>query len=624
MSYGSSIMIIASPENASDVVWKLDNDYRFTYISPADERLRGYRADEVIGHHVFESFNEEGIATVKRMARLRGEAEWDGAEPDTVTFEAEHRCKDGRWLWAEIRYTAERDANGTVTGFYGMTREITKRKQAEDEALRAKAAAEDANKAKSEFLALISHEIRTPLNSLVGFSSLARKATDPAKLDQYHAILETSSRSLMALLDTLLDMSKIEAGRLEFEAVPLNLRSVIENLEVQYRLLAEEKKLEFKVVVADSVPTWVLGDVVRLRQVLVNLLSNAVKFTESGAVSCTVSVADRSAEPGHSAVRFEICDSGIGIPESKMSYLFQPFRQLDPTITRKFGGTGLGLAIVHSLVTMMNGSISVQSREGVGSCFVIELPLPETIREHELIAEPVLLTSGTVLVVEDNRFNGQLLEDLLTEWGQQVILADDGWQALQLMEQIHFDLLLLDIRMPGIDGIEVARRIRQKEREQSVEVPMPIIAITADTDAATRETCLAAGINELLAKPVKPDQLARAIAACCRESDVAPPDEKLLLNLRILNDFANSPERARRYAEMLKQDIDVELQRLQTAFESDDSAALGRAAHTLKGLCVNLASREPAKYAAWLQENALLGRSELVERVIKKLHTTLL
>lgn len=482
----------------------------------------------------------------------------------------------------------------------------------------AKKTAEAANVAKSQFLASISHEIRTPLNSLVGFSSLARKTADSARLDQYHTILETSSRSLMALLDSILDMSKIEAGRFELETAPLNVRNVIESLEAQYRLHAEDKMLKFHVVVTDSVPAWVLGDVIRLRQVLVNMLANAVKFTESGEVSCTVCLSDRRAESDHSLMRFEIRDTGIGIPESKISSLFQPFRQLDPTITRKFGGTGLGLAIVHSLVKMMSGSISVQSREGEGSCFVVELPLPETSQVHNPVAAPALLSSGTVLVVEDTRFNGHLLESILTEWDQQVILAEDGWQALQLMEQLRFDLLLLDIRMPGIDGIEVARRVRQKEQERS-EVPMPIFAITADTDTDTRESCLAAGINEVLAKPVMPDQLASMIAVYYQGADAAPPDEKFLLNLRICNDFGNNPERTSQYAQMLKQDIDKELQRLLTAFDCDDRTTLGLVAHTLKGLCVNLASRDPAKFAAWLQNNALLARPEQMERVIKKL-----
>ena len=475
--------------------------------------------------------------------------------------------------------------------------------------------------AKSEFLALVSHEIRTPLNALVGFSTLARKATDPAKIDQYLAILEQSSRSLMELVNDILDMSKIEAGRMESETVQFNLRQLVGSLEEQYRHLADQKMLAFQVAVTANVPGWVLGDPVRLRQILTNLLANAVKFTESGAVSCAVSLNSRSMDEGRPLVRFEVRDTGIGIPENKQSLLFQPFRQLDPTITRKFGGTGLGLAIVHNLVVMMNGSITVDSREGAGSCFVVELPLQETEAAPDDLALPVALASGAVLVVEDNEFNRRLLGDILTSWGQQVVLAEDGWQALQFMEQQRFDLVLLDIRMPGIDGIEVARLVRSREHERS-GTSVPIIAITADADAATREACLAAGINAVLAKPVISEQLAMAIAAHCGGAAAASLGEELLLNMQTCSDLGSDSERARQYRELLLQDIDDELHCLQTALEYDDRNELGRAAHTLKGLCGHLANREPAELAAWLQHNAPSARPEQIRPVIEQLVKT--
>ena len=473
--------------------------------------------------------------------------------------------------------------------------------------------------AKSEFLALVSHEIRTPLNALVGFSSMARKATDPLKIDQYLAILESSSRSLMELVNGILDMSKIEAGRMEFENMPINLRQLVSSLDEQYHPLADQKKLKFHVTVDDNVPDWVLGDPVRLRQIFANLLSNAVKFTESGSVSCTVSMASQSIDKEHQLVRFQIQDTGIGITEIGRALLFQPFRQLDPTITRKFGGTGLGLAIVQKLVEMMKGNITVNSHEGEGSCFIVELPLQKTEQVPDsLISPPLTITSRSVLVVEDNAFNRRLLEDMLTSWGQRVILAENGLQALQLMEQQRFDLVLLDIRMPDIDGIEVARRVRQREHSRS-ETPVPIIAITADADSVTREACIGTGINEVLAKPVIPEQLARAIAIHCEESADESFVEQLLLNDQTCSDLGTNPERARQYLEMLQQDIEDELQCLQTAMMSDDRTELVRAAHTLKGLLGHLANSEPAELAAWLQQNATSARSEQIRLVTDQL-----
>ncbi|NVN90298.1 MAG: response regulator [Desulfuromonadales bacterium] len=483
----------------------------------------------------------------------------------------------------------------------------------------AKAAAEAANRAKSQFLATMSHEIRTPLNALVGFSALARETSDPAKLDQYHAILQQSSSSLLGLVNDILDMSKIEAGRMVFETVPLNLRQLVASLEEQYTPLANRKMLDFSAVVADNVPAWVLGDPMRLRQILVNLLSNAVKFTESGKVTCTVSLVGQSVKKDQTPVRFEVCDTGIGIPEASHVLLFQPFRQLDATISRKFGGSGLGLAIVNSLVETMHGNITVESREGVGSCFIVELPLVEIEPPaDEPRATPVALAPRAVLVVEDNTYNRRLLGDILTSWGQRVTLAKDGWQALLMMEQQHFDLILLDIRMPDIDGMEVARRVRLREHKRSV-ASVPIIAITADTDAVTCQACLGAGINAVLTKPVIPEQLAGAIAAQCGDDREVSHGGKLLLNSQTRSDLGNNPERSRQYQEMLQTDINDELHCLREAHEADDLTELGRAAHSLKGLCAHLANREPAELAAWLQHNALSAQREEMRQVVEQL-----
>jgi len=467
-------------------------------------------------------------------------------------------------------------------------------------------------RARTEFLATVSHEVRTPLNALVGFSGLARAATDPAKVEQYLGILEQSARTLMELVDDILDMSKLEARAMALEAVPFDLRRLATALEAQHRPLAEAKGLDFQAGVAGAVPAWVCGDPTRLRQVLANLLGNAIKFTGRGSVGFHLGLAERTGEAGARWLRFEVRDTGIGMAEASRALLFQPFRQLDASISRRYGGTGLGLAIVHDLVALMGGDIAVHSREGEGSRFVVELPLPEAP------AEPAALVPGSALVVEDNPFNRRLLEDLLTGFGQRVTLAGDGLQALELLEGQPFDLILVDIRMPGMDGLELARRIRRLEagRERSATT---ILAVTADAGAGTRAAGLAAGLDAVLTKPVRPEALAQAIARHRPGTAAAPPGPVIPLDPRTRAELGADPRRALQFAALLAADIEAELKALRAALAAGDRPGLGRAAHTLKGLCGHLADPAAAGHASSLQRQAPAAGPEALRRLVEQL-----
>ncbi len=591
-------------QNNHGVIFIIQADGVISFASSSWTRKLGHSVEHVVGHDYREFLHHDDISLCEEFLQYSLTV---GGVHESVRYRAVHA--DGTFRWYQTTIMACYDEQQTITSFIGNGIDVNEQVLAEMELRRARDEAEAANKAKSEFLALVSHEIRTPLNALVGFSSLARKTSDPEKLRQYHEILEHSSSSLMDLVNDILDMSKIEADRITLESMPFSLGRLLADLEQQYRSQAEQKQLQFYLIIDPDLPDWISGDPVRIRQILGNLLSNAVKFTEQGSISCTLNITGKDAE-GLPLLSIAVQDSGIGIPTEKQNLLFKPFQQLDSSITRKFGGTGLGLAIVAGLVRMMAGSISIDSNEGIGTTIRVLLPFCSAKAPLEEFAIPLTVAeAASILVVEDNTFNRLLMEEILTSWNHRVSLAENGEQGLQMMETQRFDLLLLDIRMPGIDGIEVARQLRQKEVQRN-EQPMPVIAITADADAATRVACIAVGINEVLAKPVSPARLAEAIADQCGIAVTPEEDWQPVLTAKALAGLGSTPERARQYLAILMQDISENLDGLQEAFSRNDREELRLRAHTLKGLYVQLENSVPAKLAAWLQHNAATASRE--------------
>jgi len=346
-------------------------------------------------------------------------------------------------------------------------------------------------------------------------------------------------------------------------------------------------------------------------------VTNAIKFTESGNVTLTVTTSASTLDTCHLMVCFEVRDTGIGISTDKLTVLFQPFRQIDPSITRKYGGTGLGLAIVQSLVKVMNGRIDITSDEGLGSCFVVELPFAESVQPvYEKITTPVVAPLD-ILVVEDNAFNRRFLVDTLTLCGHTVTQAENALQALERKAQSRYDLVILDIRMPEMDGIELTRRMRALEKEQGLN-PVPIIAYTADTEVATMEQCLAAGMQAVLFKPLDPDKLAMAITQKCNlplmddNHTLSDPMPGSILVKRILTDMGNNSDLIEQYIELLRDDMYQELSRMDDAIGTDNRKAFKDATHSLKGLCSHLQDQSLKGLVLWLHNNALIAsRAEL-------------
>ena len=368
-----------------------------------------------------------------------------------------------------------------------------------------------ANIAKSEFLANMSHEIRTPMNAILGLSTILSRST-PLTDNQrkYIQTLSTSGESLLMLINDLLDISKIEASGIEIERLPFRLDRLLEDIVSVSSVRANEKRLRLALNIDNIRGKWFAGDPTRIHQVITNLCSNAIKFTDTG----TITMESLLPETGDS-VSIAVADSGIGIAQEKLEKIFDKFTQADNTISRKFGGTGLGLAISKTLAELMDGSLTVYSTEGAGSCFTFTVPLPQTEAPAEARFEEVVATKpgkGRILLVEDYPPNVLVARTFLEMFGYEVDLAESGVTAVAKAEKTRYAVILMDIQMPEMDGFEATRAIR-KPASASLNSATPIIGMTAHALDGIREKCLAAGMNEYISKPFVPADLEKRLGA---------------------------------------------------------------------------------------------------------------
>ncbi|WP_292084166.1 MULTISPECIES: PAS domain-containing protein [unclassified Brevundimonas] len=495
-------------ENIGDVITRVKMDGSSKYISPAIQQLLGWTFEEMSGQSTDYVHPEDRHLVLKAI----GEAVKTGT-PTRLEHRAVHR--KGHTIWVECTFKALKDENGHVDDVVVVIRDMTQRRVLEDQVIEAKERAEKAAQAKSEFLANMSHELRTPLTSVIGFSGLLQGSEAlPPEERTYVERIATASEALLGVINDILDYSKLEANAIEMDPEPFQVAALVDGAAAIVEGQCVAKGLSLKVVADAAMPEVLTGDAGRLRQVMLNFLSNAVKFTGKGGV--TLRVGGAPDPDGRWRLRVAVTDTGIGIPAEKIEVLFERFSQADASTTRVYGGTGLGLAISRRLIEIMGGEIGVDSKPGEGATFWFETPLIQggsaaglTGGDDEMAASGGL-AGGRILMADDAPGNRELVSAILRGLGLEIDTVCDGAEAVQAMQSGSYDLVLMDVHMPVMDGLTATREIRRMQAGSGHRTP--ILALTANVQADQVARCLDSGMDGHLAKPIQIPELAGALA----------------------------------------------------------------------------------------------------------------
>lgn len=602
-------------EDGSDIIFIVDFDGNILYHNASVHETLGYRKKSLLGKNFFDYILPSTLGDFK----INFNKSQKRAYTEKVEFQ--FRCKDKSYRFLEFNAINLKNKEG-LDGLILDCRDITERKKDAEELVRLQ-------KAKEQFLANISHEIRTPINGIAGIAGLLSQNQNTHEQETYLNAIRHSAENLKVIINDILDLAAIESGKLKFEKIAFNLTDLLPSLISTFAYQAQEKHLALQYTIDESLNRFLIGDPVRLNQILINLISNAVKFTHTGSIHVKCSI--QKEQKNVCWVQITVSDTGVGIPSEKLTTIFESFSQADESVTRRYGGTGLGLTIAKQLVDLQHGSIEVESKEHIGSSFTISLPyaLDKGIKQFKQTLKPKNVrdksTNLRVLLVEDNDINRLYAKSILETWKCHTDIAENGLVAIEKLKTSLYDVILMDVQMPVMDGYEATKAIRSMASPANA---IPVVALTANATKKDVEKCLEAGMNDYVAKPFTPDDLYQKLFKKLKitaDSTYSNDGKSRLFDLNYLKKISgDNRDFIKEMVQTFVQSVPGLLDKMGTAMESADWITVSRVAHQIKPSLTLLGANQLKDSAILLErltETIITPASHLqVKRFIQSCH----